>query len=326
MRIPLLGNAWNALRQRGANWMASRTPATLPISLGRRTIYIIPTGFGLFFALIVLICVAGGLNYNNNLALLFAFLFAALGSQSMLLTFRNLHGLRLSEVQAQSTFAGQPLQLTYTLEAPDHAPRTSLNLRVAGGSEQQRFELVLTPRVLVGLSQPSTRRGWLRPRFLTVWTVWPFGLFDAWSYLHPDQHVLIWPAMEPDPPPLPWGQGAASSLEHGSGDDDLRGLRAYVSGDPMRRIAWKRSAGSEDLLVRQFEAPAQPELTLDIAQLGALPWERRIERLCAWVELAWRGNLVFKLRLPDRTLGPDQGQEHRRRCLDALALLPEAAA
>jgi uncharacterized protein (DUF58 family) len=323
VKIPLLTGLWSTVRRRAAGWMAKRTPTALPITLNRRTVYIIPTGFGLFFALIVLVCVAGGLNYNNNLALLFAFLFAALGSQSMLLTFRNLSGLCLAEVQAAGTFAGQPLELTCTLQTRDDVPRTSLNLRV--GDAVQRFELAMAPRVLLRLLQPTSRRGWHRPDFITVWTVWPFGLFDAWSYLYPEQRVLIWPRMEVDPPPLPWRNSGARGREREGGDDDIRGLRPYVSGDPMRRVAWKRSAARTDLLVRQFESPAQPELSLDIGALTQLPWEKRIERLSAWIDVAWRNNLAYRLILPARTLGPDQGEAHRRRCLDALAELPEVA-
>lgn len=314
--------ARRSIRQRLASWMAARTPSTLPITLNRRTVYIVPTGFGLFFALIVLICVAGGLNYNNNLALLFAFLFATLGSQSMLLTFRNLSGLTLVDIQAAGTFAGQALDLTYTLESLNENPRTSLNIRL--GDSVQRFELALAPRALLRMQQQTHKRGWQRPAHLTVWTVWPFGLFEAWSYLNPAQRVLVWPRMEVDPPPLPWSVAGARGRERDGGDDDIRGLRPYVVGDPMRSIAWRRSATRDELLVRQLESPAQPELNLDIARLTTLQWEQRIERLTAWVDLAWRSNLAYRLVIPGRSLGPDQGDEHRRRCLDALAELPEA--
>lgn len=315
-------SARRGLRRRFAAWMARRNLKPLPIELDRRTVYIVPTGFGWFFAVVVLICVAGGLNYNNNLALLFAFLFAALGSQSMLLTYRNMSGLRLSELHAPSVHAGSPMQLTYVLDSADDSPRTSLNARING--EPARFELALAPRILLTLEQATHRRGWLQPDFLTVWSVWPFGLFEAWSYLWPKQQLLVWPRLEPDAPPLPIQSSAAMGRETEMGSDDIRGLRPYVSGDPMRRIAWKRSATRDDLLVRQFESPAQPELVLNLQDLSKLAWEHRIERLAAWVHAAWTQNLSYRLELGATRIGPDQGAAHFRRCMEALAQLPGA--
>lgn len=280
-----------------------------------------PTAFGWFFALVVLVCVAGGLNYNNNLALLFAFLFAALGSQSMLLTFRNLSGLQLSEVQSASVHAGETLKLTYVLDSSDDSPRTSLNLRGAT-AQLHRFELAQAPRVLVTVEQAATERGWLEPDFLTVWSVWPLGLFDAWSYFWPPTRVLVWPALEANPPPLPFAHAGTRGVDAEHGEDEIRSLRPYVVGDPLRRIAWKRSATRDELLVRQFESPARPELVLALAALNHLPYERRLQRLATWARQAWEQNLAWRLLLPGQTLGPDAGAVHLKRCLDALAQLP----
>lgn len=308
------------LRRRVAQWMVRRLHRRLPLTLDRRTVYILPTGYGLFFAVIVLICVAGGLNYNNNLALLFAFLFAALGTQSMLLTYRNLSGLRLLAVDAASVHAGQPLQLSYAFESAIDMPRTAISVRTPHALG--RFELARQPRYRLPLQHATTQRGWLQPEFLTVSSVWPFGLFEAWSYLAPEQPVLVWPALDPDAPPLPWDNSDAQGRTREGGAEDLRGLRPYVSGDPPRRIAWKRSAAREELVVRQFEQPLTPQRVLDWRQLAALGWEARISRLATWVDRAWRCGEAWVLRLPGQQLGPDQGDAHRRRCLDALAQLP----
>lgn len=300
--------------------MARRSRKPLPRELNRSNIYILPTAFGWFFALIVLVCVAGGLNYNNNLALLFAFLFAALGSQSMLLTFRNLSGLRLTDIQAVSVHAGQALTLTHVFDSSDDVPRTSLNLRGVG--QVRRFELAQAPRMLVSFEHPAPQRGWMEPQHVTIWSVWPFGLFEAWAYFWPPVRVLIWPALEPDPPPLPVAHSGNQGVDAESGGDEIRSLRPYVAGDPIRRIAWKRSATRDDLLVRQFETPARPELVLSLAALNHLPYERRLQRLASWARMAWEQNLAWRLDLPGKTLGPDAGAGHLKQCLDALAQLP----
>ena len=49
-----------------------RTREPLPIVIDRRRVYILPTGFGLFLGLMLCAMLLGGLNYNNNPALLLA--------------------------------------------------------------------------------------------------------------------------------------------------------------------------------------------------------------------------------------------------------------
>ena len=72
-----------------------RRPESLPITLHRRRIYIVPSGFGLGFSLLLLVMLVGALNYNNNAALLLTCLLGAASAASMLVAFRNLDGLRL---------------------------------------------------------------------------------------------------------------------------------------------------------------------------------------------------------------------------------------
>jgi len=77
---------------------------------------------------------------------------------------------------------------------------------------------------------------------------------------------------------------------------DFQGLRDYQPGDPPRRIHWTGVAKGQGVAVKRFGR----DTGSDPAASG-----RR-----------------YGLRLPDRTLPPDAGPAHRRRCLEALALCP----
>ena len=55
-----------------------KQPESLPVRITRRRIYVLPTGFGLFLGAMLVTMLVGGLNYNNNPALLLVFLFAYL--------------------------------------------------------------------------------------------------------------------------------------------------------------------------------------------------------------------------------------------------------
>ncbi|MFT4198498.1 MAG: DUF58 domain-containing protein, partial [Pseudoxanthomonas sp.] len=96
-----------------------RAPEALPVDFDRRRVYVLPTGFGLFYAALVLAMLAGALNYNNNPALLLALLLACTGLASLIAAHLQLSGLRVDAVAAEPVAAGQPLPLRLALSARD---------------------------------------------------------------------------------------------------------------------------------------------------------------------------------------------------------------
>ena len=176
--------------------------------------------------------------------------------------------------------------------------------------------------------------GWLAPKrgrqslpTLRAQTLFPLGTFRVWSLWSPVSDVLVYPAVERHPPPLPAGEatpghgGAAHS--HSSGEFD--GVRAYRRGDPLRTVVWRKAAqsfaaGRDDLVSRDLLVSQRQLLWLDHARCGAPDLESRLSRLCAWVLLADRLGLEYGLRLPGIEIAPDQGPAHRTRCLEAMAL------
>lgn len=294
-----------------------RRPEPLPIELHRRRIYIVPTGFGLGFTVLLGVMLVGSLNYSNNAALLLTCLLGAAAAASMLVAFRSLDGLRLTHVRAGQAIAGQPMRLTLTFESsrPRSAIRVDLEQRCA-------VFAIEAERADVPLSLPTRRRGWQPLPRLRVWSSWPWGLFRVWSWLHPQQQVLVWPRPEAGgpPPPQPDDQALRPRLHHG---DDLAALREYRSGDAVRHIAWKASARHHGLLVKDFEQPAAGhEWQLDWRQLAGLDAEARIARLARWLGEAKAQGRRHSLWLPTETIESGSGPAHYARCMSALAVLP----
>src|SRR5688500_12875180 len=102
---------WRNLRRRAAGWVTPREPETLPVTLGRRRIYVLPTRFGLFFALLLLAMGLGALNYNNNPALLLMLLLAGAAHTSLLAAHLQLSGLGFNAIGAEPVSAGTPLMV-----------------------------------------------------------------------------------------------------------------------------------------------------------------------------------------------------------------------
>jgi uncharacterized protein (DUF58 family) len=294
----------------------------LPIVVDRRRVYILPTGFGLFLAGMLGTMLLGGLNYNNNPALLLAFIMIAVAHNSLVHAHLTLSGLRLTALHAEPVHAGRPLQLRLAFEASGNLAREGLELRA--GDEEAFFQLAPGERGEVRMMLPTQRRGWLVLDRLRLSTVRPFGLARAWSWLLPDTRLLVYPTPEADAVPLPDPGGDGPSSRTRAHGEQPHHLREYRTGDALRQIAWKASARIDRLMVREYEASAQREIELDWFSLGALPYEARIRRLTRWVLEAERLGGRWRLRLPTQAIGPGRGPEHRHACLRALALMPDA--
>jgi uncharacterized protein (DUF58 family) len=309
-----------ALRTRMAGWVRPRGPEALPIVLGRRRIYMLPTGFGMFFALLIGTMLLGALNYNNNPALLLGFLLAATAQLSLHATQLTLSGIRLRDARALPVHAGDPMILELRFDALRARPRTGLVL--AFGNARTVFAMSGADAMPAELAMPTHIRGWLQAGRVKISTTQPLGLARAWSYFWPELKLLVYPALEAHAPPLPTHEGMGARSRVRAQGEEPHHLRDYHVGDPPRQVAWKASARTGKLLVREYEIRTDLDLRLDWHALQALPYETRICRLARWVVEADRLNTRYLLVLPGRTLGPAQGHAHRHACLQALALMP----
>jgi uncharacterized protein (DUF58 family) len=292
----------------------------LPIRLDRRRIYVLPTGFGLAFSGLLLVMLLGALNYGNNPALLLTCLLGAAAGASLFFGFRNISGLALTRARADETHAGEPfhLHLRFTTGA-----RARASLLVRCGETAAAFALSADTDREVVLSLADARRGWFRPGRVRVCTTYPLGLFQLWSWLHPDVEFLVYPALESPPPSFPVGDGQQGEHANAGASEEHSGLRDYRASDPARLIAWKASVRHDSLLVRDAERRSGAALSLDYAVLRGLDGEARIRRLAAWIVVAEADQRSYALRLPQETIGPGLGMQQRRDCLRALALLPD---
>ena len=308
---------WGARWKQLQHLARPRRQETLPQRLDRRRIYVLPTRFGLFVALLLMSMLLGALNYNNNPALLLALLLATVAIASTFSAHLQLSGLRVDAVSAEPVVAGATLRLRISLSRQDARARRGLQL------QHGHAHLVEGDQIEVDLDLPTEHRGWLDLERIRISSVQPLGLVRAWSWVWPDTPLLVYATPEAQAPAIPEGGGdPLHTRVHASGDE-LHQLRPYRAGDPPRSIAWKHSARRDTLLVREYEKPVGVDVLLDWRQLAPLPVEARIARLARWVDLAEREGRRYTLQLPGQpVLGPGQGSSHHHLCQRALALMP----
>jgi uncharacterized protein (DUF58 family) len=287
------------------------------IVLDRRRIYILPTRHGLLFGVFLLAMLIGSINYSLSLGYVLTFLLGGVALVGILHTYRNLQGLRIADGGASPAFAGDVAGFHFELEAP--APRFALQLR-ARDAEPVSFDVDDPQRVTVRV--PTTRRGRLRPGRFTLFSVYPLGLFRAWSYVQFDQSAIVYPS--PDGSRLELHAAGETGATHRpsprDGSDDFAGLRAWQPGDSPRQVAWKLAARADILATKRFSDSAGGSVVLDWDRLPALDVEARLAQLARWVLDAEQAKLHYGLRIPGAEIAPGNGAPHRQRCLEALAL------
>src|SRR5690606_5912817 len=120
------------MRARFDRWVRRRTPAALPVRFDRHRIYVLPTGFGAFFTMLLLTMGLGALNYNNNPALLLCLMLAGAAIASLLQAQLQLGGLEVHAIGAEPVAAGTPLQLRVHVRAAPGRGRRGLRVDCAG--------------------------------------------------------------------------------------------------------------------------------------------------------------------------------------------------
>jgi uncharacterized protein (DUF58 family) len=297
--------------------LAKRAGRALPITLSQNRIYVLPSGFGVLLAGALFVAAFGALNYNNNLALAFSFLFCVLGFLSVHVAHRNLLRLSLTHVTTGPAYAGGEVIACCTFAAADARPRTCLQAYFLD-APQVDFELKSSSDVELRLA--TLKRGLLELPPISVRTEWPFGLFVVWSHLWPEQQAIVYPTPEAHPPALPESHSQRQGHAMQLGEEDLRHLRDYRPGDAPRRVAWKASAKRTHLLTRELEAPKNADIVLNWDATAGLDLEARLSRLTAWCLRAQAEQRQFELVLPKIHIQRASGPEQLHKCLRALAL------
>ena len=247
----------------------------------------------------------------------------------MHLTHGTLRGLTLHLRPAAPVFAGEPALLDVVLTNPG-AARYGIGAALRGRRRarpqpwpgptcRHRARPASHVSLRAGAARPARGADADAPR-----RAFPLGLFRAWTVWRPAARVLVYPRPEPRAAAAaraacrrPTTQRRAS----GAGGE-FDGVRAYRRGDPLQQVVWKKVARSRRAgQPRHQRQRAAHELWLDWA---AGHGRRRRGSACrAWPPGCWPPSAPaphYGLRLPGRELAPGQGDAHRRRRLEALAL------
>ena len=329
----LTWNPVSLVRRRLQAWWQARLPLADSITLTQRNVYILPTWPGFMLGATLLVLLVASINYQLNLGYLLTFLLAGSAVVGMHVCHGTLRGITLNLIAPDAQYTGANTVIGINLVSERRSVRHGIGMSVMGAGNEAHHWRNETPQWVwtdvpaqgsctVHVAFKPERRGLHRVPTLTAETRFPLGTFRVWTVWRPAAQVLVYPAPEPHPPPLPAGEpragGAQAAHLHATGEYD--GVRAYRRGDPLKLVVWKKAAKADELVSRDAQQAQQFELWLDFAHAGVFDTEHKLSRLCAWVVEADKRSLDYGLRLPGLEVKPASGLAHKKRCLEALAL------
>jgi uncharacterized protein (DUF58 family) len=318
------------LRQRFQTWFQSRIPLRDSTTLTQRNVYILPTAPGFMLGATLLVLLIASINYQLNLGYVLTFLLTGSAIVGMHVCHGTLRGITMNLIAPDAKFAGANVTIGVNILSKRRSVRHGIGLAVLGTDHWSWTDVPAQGSAKVQIAFQPQRRGLHRVPPLTAETRFPLGTFRVWTVWRPAAQVLVYPAPELHPPPLPpgepWAGGAATTHQQSAGEFD--GVRAYRRGDPLKLVVWKKVAKADELVSRDAQQVQRFELWLDLAQAGkasktasgSAPLEQALSRLCAWVLLAERQGLQYGLRLPGQEILPGSGEVHKKNCLQALAM------
>jgi uncharacterized protein (DUF58 family) len=302
-------------------WWQSRHLPGNTLLLTHRNVYILPTLAGLMLAATLMLLLIGAINYQLSLGYLLTFLLSGCALASMYIGHANVRGLELSLSNPKPCFCGSLATVELKVQSFSEMTRYAIGARLLDSDQWARCDVAPSGVSDIQLKLRATKRGLMPLPALTVQSLFPMGAFRVWSLWQPAAHLLVYPEPEKSPPPLP-GYPESSRLSDAlfqKRQTEFDGIRSYQRGDALKRIVWKKTAHSGQLVSRGDSELLRTPLYFDLTQTGTGALEQQLSRLCAWVLTAHENGLSFGLRLPEQAIEPANDNNHLMRCLEALA-------
>ena len=257
---------------------------------------------GYLYLVLIFITFIAGVNYANNLILGFCFLISAVLCISFYITFKQLHALQIQINVVDTPQVGELLSVEIYFKQDAEQARylwikTENQLhKLLFNTQQHGFQLNFT----------TSQRGIFQIPPIQIYSVYPFGLVRAWTYLYVHQPAWVAP------------QASLHSVENKQQQqnfepdlDEFRELRSFQTGDSLHAVSWKQAARGQGLYVKVFEQYEDlKKLEIHYHYMPAQSHEEKLSLMMGLVEQAEKNHDQYALYLPNAELASGTGALH----------------
>ncbi len=262
------------------------------------------------------------INFQSSLIYALSFWLIALFIIAIFFTYKNLAGLTIKAIQADSCFAGEKAVFELEVSCPENLQKSSIFL---GWKDQDVVETHLIEHYhqRIKLSHETNKRGYFKPDRVSIFSRYPLNLLISWSYAPLDMHAIVYPEpilMDQSEGSLFVDDDADQGNEIANGSADFSGIRDYQAGDSPKQIHWGSYAKTGQLYTKSFIDYASNDLWLEWDSLAIQGIETKLSHLSAQILACFQEDRIYGLKIPGKTIQPAKGDAQKTICLTALAL------
>jgi uncharacterized protein (DUF58 family) len=287
---------------------------------------------GWVFIIIVWLVFAAAFNTGINLFYLLAAMLSSFLLVSVFYTWRNLQRMKVRCEAPRAVHRDDPLVIQVRVE--NHKwllPACSVRLHSAMHPETSLGHLLKVPgrrAAVASVRETMTRRGVYALPVPVLESSFPFGLINRRRRFPSDQDVIVYPRVVPvRTNAVDQSQGTQFASQNPTADgDEFYGLREYVVGDDLRRIAWRASARLGTWVIREMaqDNARYVILALDTRRMADAPdfeerFEEAVELVASLGISLLRRQYDISIETPEAFLEGGNGTSHERRLLEMLA-------
>lgn len=298
----------------------SRKLSSFPANIKKKHIYIVPTSAGFIFLLVNFVIFIGSVNENNNMGLLFSFFLFSIFTTALWHTRKNILNLRINSIRIENTFAQTDSKLTFFISCEN---QTRQMIFIKTNAQEINIPSIKpkTP-VQAKVVLKASKRGIYTFNKAVLFSVFPFGIFKAWTNIIITNEQVIYPK--------PSNKGidiiqlknmdSSSTKKQKFEQENFKGLREYVHGDSIKRISWKSYSKGLGVYVKDFENNSvKDNITIFWNKIPISDTEKRLCIICRTIIDLEAMNINYGIDLPDFKILPSKGERHKTKCLKALA-------
>lgn len=300
-------------------WIKNRNTSGNPQVLGSHNIYILPSGFGWTYGLVVLSLFSGAINYQISTVFLMTFLLAVIGLVSAWEAHANLKELSIKLISIKDVQQGTPVQITLLIQ-PKDTLRFGFEFQLAK-QPKTRLEKIPTEGVHLLLPLEASKRGCFNLPPIIISSLFPFGIFRVWGYAYFNEPYYVYPApVSPDfwPPQITNQKNKNTDI---LGDEEFYDLKQVENPWVQPNlIAWKIAAKGQGWYLKTKDSSEGDYWLFQLNDLPTKDIESQLQNLSYWLQTAELNGQIYGLKLANTTTQLAHGKEHLHHCLRQLAL------